>query len=137
MRILEICTSAWPQPEMQSQIDALRDAFSADTTKPFQLKQAFPFSSASPASFHPSPPMDTQYQQPNNLRHPSFSQVPPSSYPPQPITPPVSAGLPDHGEHHLTPASSSMMANSLDALPMTSMSMASAADQWNPTPIFQ
>ncbi|KAI9890837.1 MAG: hypothetical protein M1814_003621 [Vezdaea aestivalis] len=43
MRILESCTSSWPMPEMQAQIDALREAFSADVTKPFELKRSFPY----------------------------------------------------------------------------------------------
>jgi hypothetical protein len=38
MRVLEQCTSS-TQPEIQQQINALREAFSRDTSKPFELKQ--------------------------------------------------------------------------------------------------
>ncbi|KAM0712147.1 hypothetical protein Q7P37_011241 [Cladosporium fusiforme] len=37
MRVLEQCTSS-TQPEIQQQINALREAFSRDTSKPFELK---------------------------------------------------------------------------------------------------
>lgn len=36
---------AWPMPDMQKQVDAVREAFSADTRKPFVLKPSFPYSS--------------------------------------------------------------------------------------------
>ncbi|PGH18510.1 hypothetical protein AJ80_04480 [Polytolypa hystricis UAMH7299] len=60
MRLLEQCMSSWPMPEIQSQIDALRLAFSADTNKPFELKRSFPYGSPS-ESYRPSPPLDSQY----------------------------------------------------------------------------
>jgi hypothetical protein len=43
MRILEQCSGPWLMLEMRVQIDALREAFSADTSKPFELKRGFPF----------------------------------------------------------------------------------------------
>ena len=55
MRILERCTAAWPMPEMQAQIDALREAFSADTSKPFMLKPSFPYNSPAPGTSRTSP----------------------------------------------------------------------------------
>ena len=55
MRILEQCTAAWPMPEMQAQIDALREAFSADTSKPFMLKPSFPYNSPAPGNSRTSP----------------------------------------------------------------------------------
>jgi hypothetical protein len=45
MRILEKCSSSWPMPDMQQQIDALREVFSADMRKPFVLKPTFPYGS--------------------------------------------------------------------------------------------
>lgn len=41
MRVLERCASAWPVPEIQSQIDSLRLTFSADVNRPFELKESF------------------------------------------------------------------------------------------------
>ena len=47
--------SAWPMPDMQKQIDSVREAFSADIRKPFVLKPTFPYGSPHSTS-HPSPP---------------------------------------------------------------------------------
>ncbi|KFY18305.1 hypothetical protein V491_04801 [Pseudogymnoascus sp. VKM F-3775] len=46
-------------PDMQQQIDALREAFSADTRKPFDLKPSFPY--GSPTSSNQSSPPTLQY----------------------------------------------------------------------------
>ena len=54
MRILERCVSAWPMPETEVQINALRAAFSADVHRPFELKESFPLGSPSDQS-RPSP----------------------------------------------------------------------------------
>ncbi|PYH99553.1 C6 finger domain protein [Aspergillus ellipticus CBS 707.79] len=67
MRILERCSSAWPMPELQAQIDSLRFAFSADVSRPFELKPTFPYGSPS-EPYHPSPPLDSHYG-------PSLNQV--------------------------------------------------------------
>lgn len=45
MRILENCSSSWPMPEMQSQIISLRQAFSADLDRPFELRQNYIYGS--------------------------------------------------------------------------------------------
>lgn len=63
MRILEKCSSSWPMPDMQHQIDALREAFSADIRKPFVLKPSFPYGSPG-APVNTSPPRsNVQYRQ--------------------------------------------------------------------------
>ncbi|KAJ5180383.1 hypothetical protein N7492_003593 [Penicillium capsulatum] len=87
MRILERCSAAWPMPEIQSQIDSLRLAFSADTQRPFELKPSFPYGSPS-EPYQPSPPMDAHY-------HPHLSQMPSNvqsrvGFHAHPITPPIS-----------------------------------------------
>ncbi|KAJ5099114.1 hypothetical protein N7532_006115 [Penicillium argentinense] len=92
MRILERCSTAWPMPEIQAQIDSLRLAFSADTNRPFELKPSFPYGSPS-EPYQPSPPMDTHY-------HPHLNQVPNNvssrvGFNAHPITPPISAGAED------------------------------------------
>ena len=63
MRILERCISAWPMPETEAQINGLRSAFSADITRPFELRPSFPLGS-SPDSFGPSPPAQSIASQP-------------------------------------------------------------------------
>ncbi|KAJ5612419.1 hypothetical protein N7510_005613 [Penicillium lagena] len=92
MRILERCSAAWPMPEIQAQIDSLRLAFSADTSRPFELKPSFPYGSPS-EPYHPSPPLDAHY-------HPHLSQVPANvqsrvGFNMHPLTPPISAGTED------------------------------------------
>lgn len=91
MRILEKCSSAWPMPEIQAQIDSLRLAFSADINRPFELKSTFPYGSPS-EPYHPSPPLGSSY-------HAQLDQVPSNvqnrvcyAYP---MTPPISAGTED------------------------------------------
>ncbi|KAJ5779054.1 hypothetical protein N7457_006774 [Penicillium paradoxum] len=88
MIILEKCSTAWPMPEIQAQIDSLRLAFSADMHRPFELKPSFPYGSPS-EPFQPSPPMDTHY-------HPHLNQVQSRvGFHPFPTTPPISAGAED------------------------------------------
>jgi hypothetical protein len=105
MRILERCSSSWPMPDMQQQIDALREAFSADTRKPFVLKPTFPYGSPG-APVNTSPPRLAHYhQQPHVSRtssidqqaldHNQVTQSSHVSYNSHPITPPISAGSVD------------------------------------------
>lgn len=89
MRILEKCSSSFPVPEIQAQINALRVAFSADVNRPFELKPSFPYGSPSD-SHQSSPPQDPQYQS-------LFNQSPNTTqnrlgYNMHPITPPISSG---------------------------------------------
>ncbi|KAJ5204085.1 uncharacterized protein N7498_004964 [Penicillium cinerascens] len=92
MRILERCSTAWPMPEIQAQIDSLRLAFSADTSRRFELKPSFPYGSPS-EPYQPSPPMDAHY-------HPHLNQVSNNvqsrvGFNAHPITPPISTGAED------------------------------------------
>ncbi|CAG8019449.1 unnamed protein product [Penicillium salamii] len=88
MRILETCSTAWPMPEIQAQIDSLRLAFSADMHRPFELKPSFPYGSPS-EPYQPSPPMDAHY-------HPHLNQVQSRvGFHALPITPPISASAED------------------------------------------
>ncbi|OOF96232.1 hypothetical protein ASPCADRAFT_47118 [Aspergillus carbonarius ITEM 5010] len=91
MRILERCSSAWPMPELQAQIDSLRFAFSADVNQPFELKPTFPYGSPS-ESYHPSPPLDSHYGPQINQVSSVQSRVGYTAYP---VTPPISAGTED------------------------------------------
>jgi hypothetical protein len=94
MRILEQCSAAWPMPEIQAQIDSLRLAFSADVSRPFELKSTFPYGSPS-EPYHPSPPPfdSSQYTPPlNHLTGSVQSRVGYNAYP---ISPPMSTGTED------------------------------------------
>ncbi|KAI9662439.1 MAG: hypothetical protein M1821_008606 [Bathelium mastoideum] len=135
MRIMEQCINAWPMPEVQIQVNSLREAFSADLTKPFELKPSFPYSSPIDTT-HPSPPRDYRSQalpghdtspidQPGQVYHHTH-----------PITPPISVGGTESKAD--SPAAQSLMmmasgqrhAQQLGSVPMTEPS------QWNPSRIF-
>ncbi|KAK4454804.1 hypothetical protein QBC34DRAFT_445679 [Podospora aff. communis PSN243] len=140
MRILEKCMVAWPMPDMQKQIDSVREAFSADIRKPFVLKPSFPY--GSPHSSNPSPPgqrfrqempraglIDQQVE--SRLPH---SQV---SYISHPISPPVSASPLDSHSDSPGVQSMGMMPSGQPQVsgvqhPMT----LTEAPAWNPTRIF-
>ncbi|KAK4170327.1 hypothetical protein QBC43DRAFT_4009 [Cladorrhinum sp. PSN259] len=122
MRILEKCMSSWPMPDMQRQIDSVREAFSADTRKPFVLKPSFPYGSPHPGN-HPSPPgrrLDTQ------IPH---SQV---SYN-LPITPISASGLDSNSD---TPGVQSLAMMSSQPTALSQTMPLSDAPAWNPSRIF-
>ncbi|KAJ9615056.1 hypothetical protein H2200_001130 [Cladophialophora chaetospira] len=83
MRILERCVSAWPMPETEAQINALRAAFSADVNKPFDLKESFPHGTPSEHS-RPSPvspPSSSDRQQLPQLQQQKSFDLHPSQQP--------------------------------------------------------
>ncbi|KAL8649566.1 MAG: hypothetical protein Q9210_004320 [Variospora velana] len=130
MRLMENCTSAWPVPEMQASIDALREAFSADTSQAFCLKSSFPYGSPR-APLRPSEPVETKYHAPF-ARHSSHEQAAQVHYSSQPLTPPISAGLDttQSGSMNL-----GLMPNSYQqGLDMDSLNLDHS--EWNPTRIF-
>jgi hypothetical protein len=143
MRILEKCTSSWPMPDMQQQIDALREAFSADIRKPFVLKPSFPYSS--PPPHNTSPRGNAQYRQANTQgpsqasleqQHVPQQQV---SYTHHPISPPISAGGVDTKSDSPAVQSLVMMATGQrgpqQPVP-TGVPMADPST-WNPSRIFE
>jgi len=136
MRILEKCTSAWPLPEMQAQIDALRLAFSADISKPFDLKGTFPFGSPSEPLRPSPPPLDMHLHSSHghhNSPHNAQSHI---AYLNQPITPPVSAG---HGDPRNSPDLQTLvMGNQAHGHAPVVMNQVTNVDgvAWNPTRIF-
>jgi hypothetical protein len=144
MRILEKVTAVWPMADLQKQIDAVREAFSADTRKPFVLKPSFPYSSPQ-SSTHSSPPRSNPGYRPTLNRSGSLdqhldtnvhSQV---SYTSHPISPPISAGPMDS-------KSDSPGVQSMVMMPSGQVSQASGMPQtlqladppaWNPSRIFE
>ncbi|KAI9701629.1 MAG: hypothetical protein M1820_006400 [Bogoriella megaspora] len=136
MRIMEQCISAWPMPEVQVQINSLREAFSANLAKPFEIKPSFPYSSPVDTN-HPSPPHDN-YRQAQLPSHDSSSLDQPGQvyHHSNPITPPISTG--DAESKADSPAAQSLMmmatgqrqAQQMGAVPMSEPS------QWNPSRIF-
>lgn len=163
MQILEQCVPHWDMPEMHAQINALREAFSADTSKPFALKPSFPHGSppAPRASQSPPFPADHSYTShpsvasavsgdavPLDAAAPGQVQIP--SAPPvqsfpitHPITPPISTTDSE-------PKTDSPVGQSLVSIPAGATGQliggraptsAGAAPQeqaqWNPTKIFE
>jgi hypothetical protein len=137
MRILETCGPSFPMPEMQAQVNSLRQAFSADITKPFEMKPSFPF--GSPQVAPQSSPLSNQGSY--RSRHPS--QASPLEQPGQvnyhhahPITPPISAS--DRVTKADSPVAQSlvMMASGQRAPSNAGMHMQETA-QWNPQRIFE
>lgn len=143
MRILESCTSSWPMPEMQAQIDALRVAFSANTNKPFELRASFPYGSpGSTVTIQSSPPMDVPYQHESQYQQSSREQSAQTHYS-QPITPPISADAYDPTDHK-PPVPPMMMMNPASQAQQQQQHQGLANDissgddlGWNPTRIFE
>ncbi|PVH76410.1 hypothetical protein DL98DRAFT_551174 [Cadophora sp. DSE1049] len=142
MRILEKCTSSWPMPDMQQQIDALREAFSADTRKPFVLKPSFPYGSPG-GSIHSTPPRSNAQYHP----HGSSQQVLEQQHAPQqvsytahPISPPISAGGVDTKSDSPAVQSLVMMATGQRGPqpqpPISTGVPMSDPSTWNPSRIF-
>lgn len=142
MRILERCSSSWPMPDMQQQIDALREAFSADIRKPFVLKASFPY--GSPGAIDATPPRsNVQYRAHSSAQvleqQHALQQV---SYTAHPISPPVSTGCVDTKSDSPAVQSLVMMATGQRGPqpqpPMPSgIPMAADPSAWNPSRIFE
>lgn len=122
--------------DMQLQIEALREAFSADTSRPFELRPGFPYGSPGMHQKR-SPPLDIKYQQPPLVRQTSHEQTAPIDYLPEPITPPISVAHDDQ-EKTSIPTTLNMISSS-PAAPISIASEAIGMDQasWNPTRIFE
>ena len=125
------------------QVNQLREAFSADVNRPFELKRGFPFESPSPSvgGLQPSPPLE-HLPQPMLTRHESLGhrvQNVQSPYNPTPMTPPISsAGLSfdDSKDGLLMSGSVQMIGSSQQqTMPLQTTSMG-IGQEWNPTPIF-
>ncbi|KAL0257401.1 hypothetical protein SLS55_008213 [Diplodia seriata] len=134
MRILEQCIGNWPMPEMQAQVNNLREAFSADTSKPFELKPSFPF--GSPAIHNnPSPISDGGYRHRGSAQDPSLEQPGQVNYTQHPITPPISASDTDPKADSPVVQSLVMMAAGQRQPQQPSMQNQEPV-QWNPNRIF-
>lgn len=157
MRLLEQCVPHWDMPEMHLQINALREAFSADTSKPFALKSSFRQGSSPPAhrsSQSASPPFAPEHSF-GNLRETSHGGAMQPSPPPgqihrpsfaqtmaQPITPPISAVGTDSTTD--SPAGQSLanmptgsVIHGQQRTPSTSTGIAARYQPWNPTRLFE
>lgn len=130
-------------PEMQAQIDALREAFSANTNKPFELRESFPYGSpGSSLTLQPSPPLEMPYQHEGLSQQSSREQSAQTHYS-QPITPPISADAYDTLDDHEPPVPPMItMTTAVQQQPQhrglpNGISSAEDLGGWDPTRIFE
>ena len=157
MRLLEQCAPSWPLPEVQTQIEGLRLAFSADVHKPFQLKPNFPYGSPSDA-YQPTPPLDASSYHPAYHRGgpPLNSEQHHQHYPTaytsttssttttmHPITPPISGQASDKQDsspmqgYGLPSAAPHSQAQTEPRHPMDPAAPIVDEQSWNPTRIIK
>ncbi|KAF2468272.1 uncharacterized protein BDR25DRAFT_327025 [Lindgomyces ingoldianus] len=136
MRILETCTPSWPMPEMHQQVNTLRQAFSADITKPFVLKPSFPF--GSPQAPAQSSPLSNEGSYRSRLpsQHSPLEHPGQVNYHAHPITPPISASDQDPKADSPVAQPLVMMAAGQRAPQTTASMQMQEPVQWNPQRIF-
>ncbi|KAG6000352.1 hypothetical protein E4U21_005561 [Claviceps maximensis] len=143
MRLMETVMEAWPMPDLQKQVDAIREAFSADIRRPFVLRPSFPYGSPHSSS-PPSPPRtNIQYQggsvhgtgsMDHQHLNPSNDHV---SYISHPITPPISVGPGDSRSDSPAIQSLVMMPQDGQAPDMQpNIALGNNPPTWNPARIF-
>ena len=139
MRILEQCTPHWPMPEVHAQIDGLRVAFSADTSRPFELKPSFPFGSPNTQP-HEDPLTDGAYHSRPATHGVSLDLSGQVNYniDHHPISPPVSTTDEVPKTDSPVVQSLAMMApHGQPQQPSTVPCQDAYHGQWNPTKIFE
>ncbi|OAQ68010.1 fungal transcriptional regulatory protein [Pochonia chlamydosporia 170] len=125
MRVMEEVMQAWPMPDLQKQIDAFREAFSADLSKPFVLRPEFPYiRQGKEPSKQLEQPLTEITAEPAHVEGPTQFD-PSTSQQPQPSLLDISAGdvgssITTHLDSHNIPLSSP-----------------STHPNWNPAPIFK
>jgi hypothetical protein len=137
MRILETCTPSWPMPEMHQQVNNLRQAFTADITKPFELKPSFPYGSPQVHTQSSPPSVSGSYRNRLGSQQSPLAQPGQVNYHAHPITPPISTS--EHDTKADSPVAQSlvMMASGQRApQPAPGMQIQEPV-QWNPQRIFE
>lgn len=146
MRVLEKAMAVWPMAEVQKQVDAVREAFSADIRKPFVLKPSFPYGSPHVSEQSGSPPAQGEYKalshRTGTLGHGLDTQDMPANDPQvsytsyHPLTPPVSAGPADANRASPPEQSIVVMPNQVPQAPDMPAAM-ETPPAWNPQRIFE
>ena len=142
MRVLEQVMSVWPMADLQKQIDAVREAFSADTRKPFVLKPSFPYGSPHPSSGSSPPqshsgPAQSSLNRAGALEQQLGADLQHVGYPSHSISPPLSTGTLDLKSDSPNLQSLVMMSAASQAPVMTQNLSLSDAPVWNPSRIFE
>lgn len=135
MRLVEKVMSAWPMPEVQKQINAVREAFSADVRKPFMLKPSFPYGSPTSSAATPPSTMPNLAGAISSQSDPSNLQTSHLGFSSHPSVSPISAGPADvKGAQQMMMFASgqgNQAAGMAQQVPM------SEAPSWNPSRIFE
>ncbi|KAF2674193.1 hypothetical protein BT63DRAFT_408401 [Microthyrium microscopicum] len=137
MRLLENTTPLWPMNSIKAQIQALREAFSADMSKPFDLKPGFPFGSPTPQPQDlPSISQQSSYSNQQHESHTPIDSNPVSYNLVLPVTPPTSISEEDKQTDSPVVQQSVGMMSQSNAQQHNSMPSASPQAQWNPSHVF-
>jgi hypothetical protein len=136
MRLLEKCSPYWPIEAIRGQIENLRTAFSADVTKPFELKPGFPFiSSPPPRNIVPAIVQNPKYQNDVHFNpQPNHAHLVNQVNHQHPLTPPISIVGEDFKDPHI-PHSLSLLPP--QQLPTSPVVQHMPQEQWNPTQILE
>lgn len=136
MRLLEVCVPEWPMPDLQPQITALREAFSVDISKPFELKPTIPY--GSPLSANQTIPMSREgVQKIRGSSHDPIVGPPiPVSQQTYPMTPPITANDLQYDRVD-SPAAAFTMAANRKPSHVTADPTMMDQQQWNPSKIFE
>ena len=141
MRIMEKVMEVWAMPELRQQVEAVREAFSADTRKPFVLKPSFPYGSPHPSNSSSPPQVPRGYRPPAERASPMGPHLDAQnaqnvSFPGLPISPPVSAGAVDSKGDSPGGQPTVMNTQGGQAPGMQSLSLPEQP-AWNPARIFE
>lgn len=139
---MEKVMDVWEMAELRQQVEAVREAFSADTRKPFVLKPSFPYGSPHPSNSS-SPPRAAQGYRPATDRAPPLDQrLDPQnsqsvSFPGLPISPPVSTGRTDSNGDSPAGQPISTMSQAGQAPGIQQGISIGEQPTWNPARIFE
>lgn len=137
MRILEQCIVSWPMPEMHAQVNALREAFSTDISKPFELKPSFPFPSPAITSHRGPSSNNGAYRHRTSGQDPSIEQPDQVDYNTRPVTS-MSAGDSELKiGSPIVHSSVTLATGQRQPQASTFVQPQKQAHQWDPTRIFE
>jgi hypothetical protein len=124
-------------PEVHAQINALREAFSVDINRPFELKPSFPFGSP-PPQHNASPLADGAYHSRSSGQGVSLDPIGQVNYNvAHPITPPISTTDEVPKTDSPVVQSLAMMAPQVQTPQPMVQGQEAIHGQWNPTKIFE
>lgn len=140
---MEKVMDVWPMPEVRAQVEAVREAFSADTKRSFVLKPSFPYGSPHPSDAS-SPASRPRGYRPAALdragsmdQHLDTQNAQTVSYLGLPISPPISTGTTDsNGDSPGQPLIMMPQGGQAPGL-QQGMPLADQPPSWNPARIFE